>query len=180
MNALFAKTFHSIIQGYGGEILQSMTESIFLKNLKADFRFNGDFNYADGIFSTSVSNPFRLTNIKEGFHIIVPKFQYNSDLGNIPHCISKLFESEKMENYARLQPNSFPKSYAFHDGMYSFHQVLFVNNGKMRKMSISRVQADVILFLGLAAEGARLLESQLIYRSVRMFGSPHWKIKKEQ
>lgn len=180
MQALFAKEFSSIIDKYGGEAIEFLTESLFLKYLKADFAFNGDFEYADGVFTTSNDNPLRLTNLSEGWHIVVPKFTYPTDLGNVPSFVSRLFESEKMENFARLQPNSFPKSYAFHDGMYDFHQVIFVNKGKMRTMSISRTQADVILFLSLAAENARWLEAQMIYRAVRMFGGKHWKNRVEE
>ena len=91
-----------------------------------------------------------------------------SDAGSIP----KTAQSIKA---LRLAPDSFLKSYFFHDACYERAQVFGREpGGYWRALPLDRRKADALLYCGLGAERATLAEAQIIYRAVRMFGHRAW------
>jgi hypothetical protein len=95
--------------------------------------------------------------------------EFWSDGGSIP----KAFQGAK---HLRLRPDSFPRSYFLHDDVYANWRVFVREDGtkEWRRVPVTRLEADTLLYVGLVAECATALEARVIFRAVRMFGHHAW------
>ena len=118
----------------------------------------------------SAANPLRLAIPSIGFEYAY-KGGFESDGGSIPivfRAIKKL----------RLRPDDFLKSYFLHDYAYATASLWTRELGTSSpwaRLHIDRAMADCLLYVGLTAEDATLVEARAIYRAVRIGGSIAWR-----
>jgi len=118
----------------------------------------------------SATDPLRLVVPAVGYEYAY-KGGFDSDGGSIP----VLFRAIKQ---LRLKPDDFLKSYFLHDFAYASASVWTRKAGTSSpwaRLPLDRAMADCLLYVGLTAEDATLVEARAIYRAVRIGGSIAWR-----
>jgi hypothetical protein len=107
-----------------------------------------------------------------GLTLYRPDHHFFTDLGSIP-----LWLQTKLPKY--FAKDRYPLSYLFHDSAYRHKGVWIFANGVWEFRSVTRKQADELLYEMLLIEGASKLNAKLIYTGVRLGGWASWGRKPE-
>ena len=117
------------------------------------------------------ADPLRFVHADSGIQYR-PEMNFACDLGSIPWFLQSVKKVSSMS--LRLQPDQFPKSYILHDSacLKASVSVRHRDGDEWTRIPLKRVEADVLLYWGLSAEGCRgheatRLECQAIYRAAR-------------
>ena len=115
-------------------------------------------------------DPLRLFHRKSRLEFSFVQTVFHSDLGSIPWFVQGIKQ-------LRLKPDAFPRSYLFHDAIYSKSSMRVRDPAKDAPwivMPSKRSDADVLLHVGLSCEGATRAEAAAIYRAVRAGAGFAW------
>lgn len=129
-------------------------------------------------FHQSPTDPLRLLVYGDVRLEYMLSGKYPTDFGSIPKLIQKLGKNIKM---LKLAPRDFERAYLHHDGLYRFAGVYVRPVGEIEWtwVSITRAEADALLYIGLTAEKATRAQSQVIYRGVLIGAGRAWRIHRK-
>lgn len=119
------------------------------------------------------ADPLRLRHVPTG-RCLCPAFrEFDTDLASIPWLLQKATRGSET---LHLQADSFPESVVFHDSIYTVHWCWVVVGGEATRAPVTRAQADAILYLCLACQGATIADGMAYHAGVRASGASHWRI----
>lgn len=119
------------------------------------------------------ADPLRLRHVPTGRCLCPPFREFDTDLASIPALLQKATRASRT---LHLQADSFPRSAAFHDALYDAHWCWAVEEGRALRAPVTRAQADAILYLCLASEGATVADGMTYHAAVRAVGERHWRL----
>lgn len=119
------------------------------------------------------ADPLRLRHVPTGRCLCPPFREFDTDLASIPALLQKATRASRT---LHLQADSFPRSAAFHDALYEAHWCWVVADGLALRSPVTRAQADAILYLSLASEGATVADGMTYHAAVRAAGARHWRL----
>jgi len=116
-------------------------------------------------------DPLRLRHLPSR-RCLCPAFrEMETDLASIP-ALARL--AGKPFKALHLQADSYPRSAVFHDALYAAGWCWVVEFGIASRARVTRAQADAILYLCLACEGATAADGLAYHTCVRAGGASHW------
>lgn len=117
------------------------------------------------------ADPLRLRHVPTGACLCPAFREFDTDLASVPALLQKATSGSET---LHLQADSFPESVVFHDALCSVHWCWVVFGGEATRAPVTRAQADAILYLCLACQGATIADGMAYHAGVRAFGASHW------
>lgn len=117
------------------------------------------------------ANPLLLRHVPSR-RCLVPAFrEMDTDLASIPDFAVRI---GRHLDAVHLERDSYVRSVVMHDALYTAGWCYVVVAGLASRATVTRAQADAILFLGLACEGATAADGFAYHAGVRLGGASHW------
>lgn len=116
-------------------------------------------------------DPLRLEHIPTGWKIVFPLREMETDFASVPKMAQWI---GKALAELHLEPRAFEKAALFHDGGYAVAFVFVVHRSRAVKVSITKRQADAILFVALECQGATVADGLSYTTAVELFGKGAW------
>ena len=103
---------------------------------------------------------------------LVPAYrEMDTDLASIPDFAVRI---GRHLDAVHLERDSYVRSVVMHDALYTAGWCWVVVAGLASRATVTRAQADGILALGLACEGATVADCLTYHAGVRLGGASHW------
>jgi len=122
------------------------------------------------------ADPLRLRHLPTGRCLCPAYREMDTDLASVPSIAQAVGKASKA---LHLAPCAFPKSAVTHDAGYAAGWFWVVADGVARKATVTRAQADAILYLCLSCEGATVADGIAYHAGVRAGGLSRWRAARQ-
>lgn len=156
--------------------------------LSADgWRLAGRFDdepRSDGWYIAHIdpSDPLRLEHVPTGRKLVVPFAKMLTDYASVPRLLQAVGKSSDV---LHLDPTRYKAAALFHDELYAAAKAIAVSNVTLKNgrtearavvVTISRRQADAVLYVCMECMGATLADALAYHGAVSLFGGRAWKL----
>lgn len=129
------------------------------------------------LVKTPQADPLRLEHIPSGYKLVVPFREMETDFASIPELARRLAGKAKA---LHLEPMDYAKSAFFHDQIFAAAWCWCVRAGLAIRVTVTKRQADAILFVCLECEGATWADGLAYHGGVSLFGQKAWRAARKR